>query len=67
MSLNLIKHRRPDIDKSCFYKGPFESKYQFLINGRENIVFSKAFNTEFDDIVITFTDQNVRLLDKKQS
>ena len=36
--LNLIKHQPPDIDKIYFYvKGPFESKYQLLINGREKV------------------------------
>ena len=36
--LNLIKHQRPDIDKSYLYvKGPFDSKYQLLINGREKV------------------------------
>ena len=36
--LNLIKHQRPDIDKIYLYaRGPFESKYQLLINGREKV------------------------------
>ena len=34
--LNLIKNQ-PDIDKIYFYaKGPYETKYQFLINKRES-------------------------------
>ena len=34
VSLNLIKHQWPDIDKIYWYiKDPFESKYQLLING----------------------------------
>ena len=34
--LNLIKHQREDIDKIHLYvKDPPESKYQWLINGRE--------------------------------
>ena len=34
--LNLIKHQWPDIDKIYLYvKDTFQSKYQFLINGRE--------------------------------
>ena len=33
--LNLIKNRRPNIDKIYLYvKDPFESKYQLLIIGR---------------------------------
>ena len=36
--LNLKKHQRPDIDKIYLYiKNPFQSKYQFLINGREKL------------------------------
>ena len=36
--LNLIKHQQPDIDiiYLCI-KDPFESNYQLLINGMENI------------------------------
>ena len=34
--LNIIKYQRSDIDKIYLYlKGPFESKYQLLINKRE--------------------------------
>ena len=49
MLLNLIKHQRPDIDKIYLYiKGPFESKYQLRISGREkagteNLKNPKAF------------------------
>ena len=36
--LNLIKHQRPDIDKNYLcVKDPFESKYQFFMNGREKL------------------------------
>ena len=32
------KHRRLNIEKHCLYVTvPFESKYQLLINGRENV------------------------------
>ena len=47
--LNLIEHQRPDIDKIYLYfKDPFESKYQLLINRRkevgiENLKNPKAF------------------------
>ena len=37
--MNLIKHKRPDINKIYLYvKDPFESKNQLLINGREKAV-----------------------------
>ena len=36
--LNLIKHKKPDIDKIyLFVKDPYESKHQVLINGRETV------------------------------
>ena len=36
--LTLIKHQLPTIDKIyLFIKDPFESKYQFLINGRQKL------------------------------
>ena len=38
MSLNLIKHQKPDIDKICLYvKDLFESKHQMHINGRKKV------------------------------
>ena len=56
---NLIKHRRPDIDKIYLYgKAPFESKCQLLINriekvGSENLKNQKALidsSQTIDDI-----------------
>ena len=42
MLLNLIKNQRPDTDKIyLFVKDPFESKYQLVANGRENIGIRK--------------------------
>ena len=33
--------------------------YAYLLNNeRSNFVFLKIYNTEFDEIIITFTDQN---------
>ena len=38
VSLNLIKHQRPDIDKICLYfKDPSRSEYQLLINERNKV------------------------------
>ena len=38
--------------------------YVYLLNVKpSNLVFLKAYNTEFDDIVITFTDENSKLLE----
>ena len=35
----------------------------FLNVAPNNLVFLKISNTEFDEIIITFTDQNDRLLE----
>ena len=38
--------------------------YAYLLNVElNNVVFLKSYNTEFDDIIITFTDQNGRPLE----
>ena len=35
--------------------------YAYLLNIEpSNLVFLKTYNTEFDEIIITFTDQNAR-------
>ena len=40
--LNLIKNQRPDIDKINLYvKDQFESKYQFVFNGRQKVGIKK--------------------------
>ena len=40
--------------------------YTYLLNVEpSNLVFLKTYNREFDDIIITFTDQNGRLLEIK--
>ena len=47
MLLNLIKDQRPDIDRIYLYvKDLFDSKYQLLINVREEIGIKKLKNTE---------------------
>ena len=43
-----------------------DNQYQQSLNfERNNLVFLKTCNTEFDDITITFTDQNGRPLEIK--
>ena len=38
--------------------------YAYLLNVEpSNLVFLKTYNTEFDEIIITFTDQNCRHLE----
>ena len=47
MLLNLIKDQRPDIDKIYLYvKDLFDSKYQLLINVREEVGTKKFKNPE---------------------
>ena len=42
--LNLIKNQRPDISKIYLcIKNSFESKYELLINGRENWLFKNCW------------------------
>ena len=58
MLLNLIKHQRPELDKTYLYvKDPFESKYQLLINGREKIGVKELKNPKpFIDYSQTIDD-----------
>ena len=40
--------------------------YAYLLNVEpSNLAFLKTYNTEFDEIIITFTDQNGRLIEKE--
>ena len=64
---NWIKNKRPDVDKIyLFVKVPFESKYQLLINGRENVGTenlknAKAFidySQTIDDVYENLKDHN---------
>ena len=67
MLLNLIKHQRRDIDKIYLYvKDPFESKYQLLINGRENVEIENLknpktfiyYSRKIDDVCENLEDYN---------
>ena len=43
-----------------------KKSYGYLLNIEpSNLVFFKTYNTEFVDIIITFTDQNGRLLERE--
>ena len=56
--LNLIQNQRPDINKIYLYiKDPFQSKYQFLINGREKVGIKNLKNPKaFIDYSQTIDD-----------
>ena len=67
MLLNLIKHQPPDIDKIFLYvKDPFESNYQLIINGRENVATENLKNPKafvdysrlIDDVYKNLEDYN---------
>ena len=63
--LNLIKNQRPDIDKIFLYiKDPFESNYQWLINGKGNLKLENLNNPKtFDDYSQTIDDVYENLKD----
>ena len=45
---------------------PVAKSNAYLLNVEpSNLVFLKTYNTEFDEIIITFTDQNGRPLEKE--
>ena len=56
--LNLTKHQIPDIDKFYLYfRDPFESKYQLIIDGREKVGIENLKNPkEFIDYSQTIDD-----------
>ena len=52
--------------KSKIYTFTPNKSYDYLLNDElSNLVFLKTYNTEFDNIIITYTDQNGRLLEIK--
>ena len=68
--LNLIENQ-PDIDKIYLYaKGPYESKYQYLINKRESVGINhfedpKAFTEYSNDIHDVYKNIDDYNLDKE--
>ena len=69
VSLNLIKHQWPDIDKIYLYvKDPLKWKYQLLINGREKIGIENLKNPKaFTDYSQTIGDVYENLEDYNPS
>ena len=58
------------VDNQCQQKSEIlytftpNKSYVYLLNVKpSNLVFFKIYNTEFDEIIITFTDQNGRPLE----
>ena len=60
---NLVDNQYQQKSKVLFIFTPNKS-YAYLLNVEpSNLVFLKTYNTEFDEIIITFTDQNSRPLE----
>ena len=56
-----IQHQQ---ESEVLYTITSNKSYAYLLNIEpRNLVFLKTYNTEFDEIIKTFTDQNARPLD----
>ena len=61
---NLVDNQYQQKSEVLYSFTPNKS-YAYLLNVEpSNLVFSKTYNTEFDEIIRTFTDQNGRPLDQ---
>ena len=62
---NLVDNQYQQKSKVLYTVTPNQS-YAYLFNVEpSNLVFLKSYNTDFDEIIITFTDQNGRPLEIK--
>ena len=62
---NLVDYQYQRKSKVLYTFTPSKS-YAYLLNVEpRNLVFLKTYNTEFDEIIITFTSQNGKLLEIK--
>ena len=60
VQFNLVDNQYQEKSEVLYTFTPNKS-YVFLLNVEpNNFVFLKTYNTEFDEIIITFTDQNDR-------
>ena len=63
---NLVDNQYQQKSEVSYFFTPNKS-YAYLLNvERSNSVFLQTYNTEFDEIIITFTNQNGRLLGKEE-
>ena len=60
---NLVHNQYQEKHDVLYTFTPNESCACFLNVKTSNLVFLKTYNTKFDEIIITFTDQNGRLLE----
>ena len=60
---NLVDNQYQQKSEVLYTFTPNKS-YAYLLNIQpSNLVFLKTYNTKFDEIIITYTDQNVRPLE----
>ena len=60
---NLVDNQHQQMSE-VLYTFMFSKSYSYLLNVKHsNLVFLKTYNTEFDEIIITFTNQNGRPLE----
>ena len=63
---NLVDNQYQQKSEVSYFFTPNKS-YAYLLNvERSNSVFLQTYNTEFDEVIITFTNQNGRLLGKEE-
>ena len=56
---NLIDNQYQQKSEVLYIFNP-NKPYAYLLNvGPSNVMFFKTYNTEFDQIILTFTDQNI--------
>ena len=61
---NLVENEYQQKSEVLFTFAPHKFYAYFLDVEPNNSVFSKTYNTEFDEIIIKFMDQNARPLEK---
>ena len=62
---NLVENKHQQ-KSEVLYTFMLNKSYAYLLNVKpSNLVFLKTYNTEFDENIITFTDQNHRPLEIK--
>ena len=63
---NLVENKHQE-KSEVLYTFMLNKSYAYLLNVKpSNLVFLKTYNTEFDENIITFTDQNRRPLEIKE-
>ena len=63
---NLVDNQYQQKSEVSYFFTPNKS-YAYLLNvERSNSVFLQTYNTEFNEVIITFTNQNGRLLGKEE-